>query len=111
MQRKAVAGEDSPAAFREELPSRSTGAEPPGKTEAGLPPVEGAMPEQPAVEHPAVRAGLRARRQLRLFCERGCLPAFCTRARAARPERSTDAATSPRRQLDLIDQMLGAAQK
>jgi chemotaxis protein MotC len=124
---QAVAGEvvAPPAAHPEENPAPAAAGQPPapqtaaaqGVDASGLPPVEGAISEQPAVaavssgpaahtlDTPAVAAASADAATV--------MPASApSPAAAPEPADPTDAAmTRTRRQLDLIDQMLGAAPK
>ena len=124
---QAVAGEvvAPPAAHPEENPAPAAAGQPPvpqtaaaqGADASGLPAVEGAISEQPAVaavssgpaahtpDTPAVAAASADAATV--------MPASApSPAAAPEPADPTDAAmTRTRRQLDLIDQMLGAAPK
>jgi chemotaxis protein MotC len=97
----------APAAVEQEPAQvETTAAEKPDET--GLPPVEGAMSEQPAV---GASAGPAAKAP---EAPAAVLPASAATATAAGPDPGdpTDAAMiNARHQLDLIDQMLGAAPK
>ena len=81
--------------------------------ESDLPPVEGAMPEQPAVassDKPAAPAAEAPAVAAASGNMASVLPASAT-APAADPDPTDAAIVKARRQLDTIDQMLGAAPK
>ncbi|MER8373326.1 chemotaxis protein MotC [Mesorhizobium sp. M1406] len=118
---QAIAGEvvAPPAAVPEERPAPVAAEQPPvpeiataqGADDSGLPPVEGAIPEQPAVtaasNGPAANAAVAA-----ASGDVATVVPASAPSPAAEPTDPTDAAmTRTRRQLDLIDQMLGAAPK
>jgi chemotaxis protein MotC len=124
---QAVAGEvvAPPAAHPEENPAPVAAGQPPapqtaaaqGADASGLPPVEGAISEQPAVatvsSGPATHAPDTPAVAAAPADAATVMPASApSPAAGPEPADPTDAAmTRTRRQLDLIDQMLGAAPK
>jgi chemotaxis protein MotC len=122
---QAIAGEvvAPPATLPEEKPAPVAAEQPPapeiataqGADDSGLPPVEGAISEQPAATAtsggPAANAPDTAAVTAASADAATVMPASAP-SPAAEPTDPTDAAmTRTRRQLDLIDQMLGAAPK
>ena len=95
----------APGAVEQKPATETAAAEKPDET--GLPPVEGAMPEQPVAssDKPAAPAA-----EVPAVAVASVLPASAT-APAADPDPTDAAIVKARRQLDTIDQMLGAAPK